>query len=169
MNLHYLTPRNSSHASRCGFSLAEMVIVVAIIGVLAAVAVIGMRVTTSGSKKVVATNLKETLNTAIHRFNSANYELILAPIAQSGTDELSVVRTLQYKNPASFKPGAPYIRRNWNPVVSNDTKFYRLQWSGTLFSLLDEGVAGYGLKVDMEGGDLGTPYVFPSNFTMAGQ
>ena len=167
---HLTSPHKSSRSSqRDGFSLVEMITTVGILGVLAAMSVYAMRVSIGQSKKVIANNTKETLNTAVHRFNTANYELYWAPIPLSGQDEMVVLRTIQYRDPAAPKPGAPYVRIDWNPVISNNINDYRLQWKGTLFALVEPGTAGYGLKVDLEGGDLGVPYTFPPNFSMAGK
>ena len=122
-----------------------------------------------GSKDTIAQNLLEMANTAVHRFNQANYELnVDQGLDDTASVDLSIIRTLQYRNPLNPKIGSPYIKTSWNPVPSSNTSDYRLQWQGTLFHLLSPGDIGAGLKVNFEGGDLGTPYVFPSNFTMAG-
>lgn len=151
-----------------GFSLGEMLVVICIIGILAGVAVVAVPRTLDGSKVAVARNLVETLNSGLHRFNQGNYELMVTSTA-SATDELAVLRTLQYRNSAAPVIGSPYVRNDWNPVSSGNTVDYRIKWSGSMFQLVEPGVAGTGLKVKFDGSDLGTPYVFPAGYTMAGQ
>lgn len=152
-----------------GLSMAETLTVIAIIGVLAAIMIPNVSGILRPSKTTVASNLVETLNQAVHRFNQTNYELRVAAASGSGDDEMLALRTLQYRNPFNPKPGSPYMRHDWNPVTSSSTSDYRVAWSGTLYKLLAPGQSGTGLKVDFEGGDLGEPYVFPSGYSMAGQ
>ena len=149
--------------------MAETLTVIAIIGVLAAIAIPNMRGLLGTSKTTIANNLVETLNTAVHRFNQTNYELLATAVSNSAQDELLTLRTLQYRNPTNPKPGSPYMRHDWNPTASSSASDYRVVWSGSLYKLLEPGESGTGLKVDFEGGDLGEPFVFPSGFTMAGQ
>ena len=152
-----------------GLSMAEVLTVVAIIGVLVAIAIPNVGGLLGSSKATVARNLVETLNQAVHRFNQTNYEMLIPAVSSSSEEELLVLRTLQYRNPANPKPGSPYMRRDWNPATSSNTSDYRVAWSGSLYKLLAPGQSGTGLKVDFGGGDLGEPFVFPSGYTMAGQ
>jgi hypothetical protein len=121
------------------------------------------------SKVAVARNLVETLNSGVHRFNQANYELLVTSTPASANDELAVLRTLQYRNPTAPVTGSPYVRNDWNPGPSGSTADYRLVWAGSMFQLVEPGAAGTGLKVKFDGSDLGTPYAFPAGYTMAGQ
>jgi hypothetical protein len=61
------------------------------------------------------------------------------------------------------------MRHDWNPAISSSTGDYRVMWMGNLYKLLPPGTTGTGLKVNFEGTDLGTPFQFPPNFTMAGK
>lgn len=146
-----------------GFSLVEVMVAICIIGILAAVAVNSLNGTYFQSEAAVAANTKETLNTAVHRYNEVNGELVYPPTG-SGTDELTILRTLQYRNPANPAVGSPYVLPNWNPVESSDENTYRVAWQGTLFSLLSPGTSGTGLKVDFNGSDVTTSYVYPSGY-----
>jgi prepilin-type N-terminal cleavage/methylation domain-containing protein len=152
-----------------GFTLAEMLTVVSILGVMAAVAIPKFGDVISPSKNVVARNVLETLNSAVHRFNQTNYELLFTGISGSGEDEMRILRTMQYRNPDKPAAGSPYMRADWNPQTSSSTADYRLMWMGTLYKLLLPGDGGTGLKVDFDGRDLGVPFVFPPGFTMAGE
>lgn len=155
--------------SAAGISLTEILVVIAIIGVLAMVAIPYFSDLTRSSQTTVARNALETLNTAVHKFNMTNYELLFTGVAPSGQDEMLILRTMQYRDPANPKPGAPYVRNDWNPAISSNQTDFRLMWTGTLYKLLPPGTSGTGLKVVFDGSDLGTPFEFPPNFTMAGK
>src|SRR4051794_27404865 len=93
-----------------GFSVAEVLVVIAVIGILATLALRSIPQVLGSSKSTVARNLVETLNTGVHRFNQTNYELLLTAVPASGADELSVLRTLQYRDPDTPAIGSPYMR-----------------------------------------------------------
>jgi prepilin-type N-terminal cleavage/methylation domain-containing protein len=152
---------------RAGFSMAEMVTAIAILGILATVCIYSYTGIQLTAKKAIAQNSLETLNQAIHRFNEANYEIYYN--GPAGITEMQILRTLQYRNPSNPATGSPYIRGDWNPVITSSTTEYRIVWTGTLYKLLEPGTSGKGLKVDFTGADLGTPYVFPPNFSLAGK
>lgn len=154
---------------RRGFSLAEVITVIAVLGVLAAIAIPSIKGSFGASKEAIAKNLVETMNQAVHRFNQTNYELLFTGVAPSGQDEMLILRTMQYRDPARPKPGSPYMRVDWNPDVSNSSEDYRIMWSGALYTLLLPGQAGTGIKVKFDGSDLGRGFVFPPGFTMAGK
>lgn len=152
-----------------GYSMAEVITVIAVIGVLAGIVLPTIGGSLSPSKTAIARNLVETVNNAVHRFNQTNYELLFTAVSVSGQDEMLILRTIQYRNPTNPAPGSPYMRNDWNPAISSNTADHRLVWTGTLYKLVEPGQTGTGLKVNFEGGDLGTPFVFPPGFTMAGK
>jgi hypothetical protein len=117
----------------------------------------------------VATNLVETLNTAVHKFNECNYELVYAATDGSTADEMAIVRTLQYRDPTNPAIGSPYVRPDWSPASSSNTNDYRIVWTGTLFKLVSPGTSATGMKVDFDGGDLGKTYTYPPGYTTVGQ
>lgn len=152
-----------------GISIVEIIVVIAVISVIAAIAIPRYSDLTSSSRAAIAKNALETVNTGVHRFNMSNYELLFTGVAPSGQDEMLILRTMQYRNPDNPKPGSPYIRNDWNPEISSSMDDYRMMWTGTLYKMLPPGTSGTGLKVVFDASDLGTPFVFPPNFTMAGK
>ena len=158
-----------SQPRRRGFSIVELLVTLAIIGLLAAIAIPVYGGFLVSSEAGIARNLVETLNGAVHKFNECNYELNLTAVPGDTSDEMAIVRTLQYRSPTSPGVGSPYLKNNWNPVASSSSKDYRIQWTGTLFTLLSPPQSGTGLRVDFSGGDMGALYVYPAGYTTAGQ
>jgi type II secretory pathway pseudopilin PulG len=146
-----------------------VIVVIAVIGIGVMIAIPMYSNSMGGSREAIARNTLETLNTAVHKFNMSNYELLFTGVAPSGQDEMLILRTMQYRDPVRPKPGAPYMRNDWNPDISTSSDDYRLMWSGTIYKLLKPGEPGAGLKVVFDASDLGTPFEFPPNFTMAGK
>lgn len=163
-NGRHRAPRLGQH----GYTLTELLVVIGVIGVLAAIAIPQLGGIFKPSKETLARNTLETVNNAVHRFNQTNYELLLTAIA-SGQDEMQVLRTLQYRSPSNPMPGSPYMRLDWSPETSGNSEDYRLMWMGNLYKLLLPGESGTGIKVQFDAADLGKPYVFPADFTMAGK
>lgn len=160
--------------ARIGFSVTEMVITISIIGVLAGIVLMKISGTLSASQEAIAHEKVEMLNSGLHKFNYANYEIHPGSLTvQSGTtgDEWAVLRTLQYRNPNEDRAslGSPYVRPDYNPTSSNSTDDFRIIWTGRLYKLLKPGETGLGIKVVFDGSDYTTPFVFPPNFSMAGR
>lgn len=161
--------KTGTSTSTCrGLSLVEIIVSVSILAILATLALTSYSSHLTGSKSSIAGTLLETVNTAVHRFNECNYELNIPAETDDGSVEISIVRTLQYRNPLNPKVGSPFLNKKWSPEISSSSSDYRLQWRGTLFTLLAPGTTGTGLKVDFTAGDMGTPYTHPQDFIMAG-
>lgn len=154
-----------------GFSMSEMVMVICILAVLAGITVHSFNQFLTGGKDALAASRQETLNQALYRFAQQNYEMLFNAQGGSVTDEMVVLRTLQYRDPNSnlAQTGSPYVDPRYNPVSSSDTNEYRLRWTGNLFELLKPGQSGTGLLMDFEGRDFTTAFAFPPNFQMAGR
>jgi type II secretory pathway pseudopilin PulG len=163
-----ITCRSSGRES--GYSVTELVIVISIMGVMCALTVGSMNQFLGGSKDALAASRQEMLNEAVHRFAQQNYELQFDPINESLSDELVILRTLQYRDPNvnRAKIGAPYIDPRYNPVASSDSSLHRLRWTGKMFELLSPGKSGAGMLMNFEGTDFTTAFVFPPNFQTAG-
>ena len=151
--------------------MSEMVIVISIMGVLASVAVMPMNQFLGVSKDTLASSRQETLNQALSRFAQQNYELLFDAMNSSVADELVILRTLQYRNPnlKRAQPGAPFMDPRYNPVSSSDVSEHRLRWTGKMFELIKPGQSGTGIRMNFEGTDFTTAFVFPPNFQMAGR
>ena len=159
----------AARRTRRGVSMAEILTAIAIMGVIAAVVIPSITGTLSASKQTIARNLVETMNQAVHRFNQTNYELLYTGLAPSAQDEMLVLRTLQFRDPDRPKTGAPYMRTDWNPDGSASSSDYRIMWSGVMYTLLEPGQPGAGIRVNFDGTDITTPFIFPPGFTMAGK
>jgi len=161
------------HSARraAGFSMTELVIVISIMAVLAAIVVTPMNQYLSGGKDALAMARQETLNQAVYRFAQQNYELQFGRMDGSIADELVILRTLQYRNPNSNRaqPGSPYFDPRYNPVSSSDSTQHRLRWTGKMYEALQPKQSGTGILMDFEGSDFTTAFDFPPNFQMAGQ
>jgi len=154
-----------------GYSVAELVIVISIVGTLAGITVGGMSHFLGGAKDALAVERQEMLNQALHRFAQQNYEMLFNPMNSSGADEMVILRTLQFRDPDldRAKFGSPYIDSCYNPVISSSKDEYRLRWTGKNYTLLRPGAAGTGLLMNFEGTDFTEAFEFPPNFRMAGR
>lgn len=151
--------------------MTELIIVISIIGVLSGIAVTSFNQFLEGSREVLARERVEMMNQSLHRFAQQNYELLFNDIDLSVSDEMVILRTLQYRNPnaSRARPGSPYMDPCYNPVSSSTDTTYRLRWTGRLYELLRPGKAGTGLLMNFNGTDFTTPFDFPPNFKMAGR
>jgi prepilin-type N-terminal cleavage/methylation domain-containing protein len=168
---------STRHSNRtrlnAGFSLIEVIAVIAIIGILSALAVPHMGNILKGSKKSVAGDLIDNLNKANRQFNHSYWNLRTTPDAASGNDELTILRTLQWRESDAAAGGelhakGPFMRADWSPLTSTSTADYRLQWTGSSWRLLEPPSTGAGLKVNFNGSDLGIAYTYPANYQPVG-
>ena len=157
--------------SERGFSMSEMVMVICILSVLAGIAVQSFSQFLGGSKDALAESRQETLNQALSRFAQQNYELLFDARSGSVSDEMVILRTLQYRDPNSKRaqPGSPYVDPRYNPTSSSDISVHRLRWSGRMFELLKPGQSGTGMLMNFDGTDFTTAFDFPPNFQTAGR
>jgi len=156
---------------QAAFSITEIVVTIAILGVLAGVAVVAVNGSFSASQEALARERVELLNHALYQFSLQNYEMVFTARNESGADEVFVLRTLQYRHPQETKAklGSPYITPAYNPETSSSTADYRIRWTGKLYELLRPGQTGSGIKMMFDSADMTTPFEFPPNFQMAGR
>ena len=154
-----------------GYSLTEMIWVVALLGIIGSIALTQATQSLGGSRLAAARHKLEMLNQALHACAMAEQEVNAGDASPGdGTgDESLVLSILQYRNTANPRPGTPYLAPTYRPKASSSADDYRLQWNGKLFVLLQPGVIGAGLKVPFDGSDFGTPVVYPPNYRPAGR
>jgi prepilin-type N-terminal cleavage/methylation domain-containing protein len=158
----------SQHFRRA-FSLTEILMVVAIIGVLAAVSIPAYRGVMQATWNSESEDFVETLNKAVRNFNQANWDIPTAANNSATTDEFLVLRSLQYKWPiSSLKPGSPYFPANYNPTASSDANSYRVRWNGKTFEVLRPGTAGSGFLRTFTGAEYTTAYTHPNGYKPEG-
>ncbi|MEM7602079.1 MAG: prepilin-type N-terminal cleavage/methylation domain-containing protein [Verrucomicrobiota bacterium] len=154
-----------------GFTLVELIITIAVIGVISAIAVPSIGNIVEGSRRGVAENVVETLNKATREFSHSQWDLRSTPVPSSGGDEMLMLRTLQWRDPdnsGELNPKGPFMKTDWNPATSTDTEHYRAEWTGSSWRLREPDEAGAGLRIVFDGSDLGTVYVHDSGFTPVG-
>jgi len=142
-----------------GFSLVEVIIVVAIIGVLSGIGLTVVGKVTDASRRTIAANLTETLNNATKEFDHAQYSIVSSGENGDALDELHILQTLQWRDPGiTIGVAGPFMRTDWNPATSDNTEDYRIVWAGTFWKLVEPGNSGVGLKVNFEVSDVGVEF-----------
>ncbi len=152
------TPPASPHHRRrtLGFSLTEMIVVLAVLGIIAGIAIGTFGNLNESAKEAVARERVEMLNHAIHAFAQSRRQMAETPLTNQG-DELQVLGYLQYRDAAKPYPGTPYVDQHYRPTASGSTADYRIQWtSNFVYKLLKPGDTGIGLKIPFDGTDMST-------------
>lgn len=148
--------------------MAELLVTVAVIGIMAAVGISSMTTVREGSKQGIAQEVASNLNRAVADYSQINWEIDVSVQADE-TDEVWILQSLQWRDPTSPSLGSPYMNPGWNAEVSSDATDHRIQWNGGAFELINPGAAGTGLRVNFEGGtDMGTSVVHPDGFYPVG-
>lgn len=151
------------HRKTChGFSMTELVTVIATIGILASIIVVSFPDVNTKGKTVLAQQRLEMLNNALSSSNLSGRRIDAPANLSTATDEQLIVMTLQMRDESLV--GSPFVIPNYRPAASSDAKDYRLRYNGIRFELLLPGQTGTGLKVAFDGSDLGPARVFPPNF-----
>lgn len=152
--------------ARQGFSMSEMVIVIAILGVLALVIILSLGSSYNASKEVLAVARVEMLNKALLHYAMNLGERVEKRKDESITDELYVLLDLKFREDDDrlAPPGAPYIPTHYNPVASSNASDFRIRWTGRRFELLRPGQSGQGLLMNFEGTDFTTATKHPQGY-----
>lgn len=155
-------------SGRSAFSMAELLITVAVIGIMAGVGISSFKNVREGSRVGVAREVLGNLNGAVAEYSQINWEIRVNAQADE-SDEVWILQSLQWRDPSDPAMGSPYMNPSWIAEVSSDTTDFRIRWNGTAFELIDPGTAGTGLRVNFEGGsDMGGSVVHPEGFFPVG-
>lgn len=151
---------------RSGFSMTEMVVVIAIVSVLASIVIIMMQGAYSASRETLAVSRLEMLNAALHSWANSNREMSFMRMDGATTDEFVVLRDLQYRNPNKKKAtyNSPFLPPEYNPKTSNSVSEFRFRWTGRNFELLRPGQQGSGLLMVFDASDYTDPFIFPEGY-----
>lgn len=159
-------PKNAA-----GYSLSELIWIIALMGILASIAIPHMAESLSNSKAVIARQKLEMMNKGVHAFaECAGFSITRTPMNSSGADETLVLHDLQTRSLTNPTPGSPFVDPTYRPVSSSDPTDYRIVWtSNFVFKLLSPGESGTGLKVPFDGSDIGEPWVAPPGYNPGGR
>ena len=154
---------------KSGFTLVELIVTIGILGVLAGVAISSYSNVNAASAKAIAGDHVEALNRAVTNFSQACWKFPTAPDHASTTDEVTVLRSLQYKFPSTnMIPGSPFFDQRYDPPASSDSKHLRIRWNGKGFELLEPGDSGTGLRYRGAADYKSVPYSFPGGYKPEG-
>lgn len=123
-----------------GFSFAELLVVITVVGIMAAVAIPAFIGVLGGSKDSVASSNLEYLNQGVWKYGHAGAQITNA------TGETATVLALLRTRDAHM-PGSPYLEAALTTNLSSDTNGYRAVWNGTLFEMKKPGDSGTGLDL----------------------
>ncbi len=144
-----------------GFSFPEMMVVVGVLGILAAIGIPVISGLIPSSETSVAQRNLNLLNGALHNFKQAYWEISIDAESGSG-DELNIFQSLQFRDPVAPVPGTPFLPATANFAPSSSDQTYRAYWNGVVFRMYPKGTAGTGLDL-MKMSESTTAYVSTTN------
>lgn len=138
--------RRPGRAGAGGFSLPEVLTIIALVGVLTAMALFAFSGTFDAAEEAVVRENVERLNNAVWTYSQVAEEIPIAPENSATADEDAVLALLRQTDPVDL-PGSPYFSGGQSFVGSSDAEVYRARWNGRIFVVLVPGQAGSGLRV----------------------
>lgn len=170
MNLRFRKAENGWRFSGGvrALSLPELLVTIAVVATLSAVSLqsyLGLR---TSAREGVARDVLAGLNRAVLHFDQTNWDLVLNPVPDATSDELAILRTLQWRDPHNPAPGSPFVPANFSAAMSSSPDEFRLQWNGRVFELVPPGTSGSGLLVVSDGGTTSETYVFSDGYQPVG-
>lgn len=126
--------------------MAEVLIVIAVLGVMAAIAIPLVDHVLSGTTASTAQKNLNYLNGAVLAFNQANWELVLNP-SLGADDELLIFKSLYYRHPTRPSPGSPYLPPTASYHETSSPETYRAEWNGRMFQMINPGSPGTGINL----------------------
>jgi len=163
---------NRRFSRRAGFALAELIATIAVLAILSGISISSYSGLSISAREGVARDNVALLNRALLHFNQVNWDIVLSPQANSASDELAVLRSLQWRDPdpdpRKVSPGSPYISASFDATVSSSEDDFRIIWNGRAFELLAPGTPGTGLRTGTRQPEGNSSYTFPSGYQPIG-
>jgi prepilin-type N-terminal cleavage/methylation domain-containing protein len=132
-----------------GFSLPEIMVTIAIVGIMASIAISQVVRTDTAARSGVANTIVTTMNRAVTAYRQCGSEVTISANADASADEASVMSLLTSYDPGVV--GTPFLKAgmgDWPSVGTTTTTTYRARWNGRFFEVIPAGTAGTGLKIN---------------------
>jgi prepilin-type N-terminal cleavage/methylation domain-containing protein len=149
------------------FSITEMVVVISIIAILAAIVINSYGDLSLNAKRTIAYHRMEDLNNRLHKRSMAYKIYISAANITTDVDEKILLFDMQNAWPG--QPQAPYFDPTYAPKSSSDIDEFRMRWAGERLEMLEPGTPGLGLQVPFDGSDYGPKRVYPPGASSSGR
>lgn len=130
---------------RNAFSLPELLVTVAVLGILAAVSLPAIQGVMRGSQATLAERNVNKLNGAVQAFNQAGAE-ITTPAGETTEDEREVLGFLRTRDAINL-PGSPFLEAYIQFPETSEESTFRAIWNGRFFEMRSPSQAGAGLNL----------------------
>ena len=89
---------NNDFNKNTAFSIVELLVVVAMIGIITSIAIPQLGGVLPNSKDILAAEFVEKINRSLKKHNQSNYKIRYPQDDSIAGDEMLIVRTLQWRN-----------------------------------------------------------------------